>query len=162
MHLFHGLIYGGYSSTFVRHKKRLITNLKNQQVSDPEGLSEHDFEQEKEFIDNEAKIRGLSAYEEFHTWECISLRRAFSTLDLVVKDDGDLMALLHYAGRTIFKQSDNEVLAIFRKLKFKMKLGYECWRQRLQLHDLVKQAITKTLEEKKVCAVANLQKYMDD
>ena len=56
--------------------------------------------------------------------------RRYSTLDFVVKNESHLMALLHCMGYCLYKQCDSAFMAVFRKLKFKMKLGYECWRQR--------------------------------
>jgi len=41
-----------------------------------------------------------------------------------------------------------------------MKLGYECWRRRCTLSELVKYAIERTIEEAEALAIANLQKYL--
>lgn len=49
---------------------------------------------------------------------------------------------------------------VFTCLKFKMKLGFECWRRGCKLQDLVKQAILKTIDETRVLAIANLQKHL--
>ena len=40
------------------------------------------------------------------------------------------MALLNVVGRKLYYQTDSDFLSVFRKLKFKMKVGYECWRTR--------------------------------
>ena len=53
--LFNGVMYGGQSSTFDRHKRN---KMQLKEGTDPP----------------------------FHAWECISLLRQFSTLDLVIKD----------------------------------------------------------------------------
>lgn len=90
--------------------------------------------------------------------------RRYSTLDFVVKHEAHLMALLHCMGYHLYKQSDSSFMTVFRNLKFKMKLGYECWRQRSQLKDIVVQAIAKTLQERHTLAIASIQRaiYAED
>lgn len=97
---------------------------------------------------------------EFHSWECVSLLLRDHTIDFVVKDEGQCMALLNFAGRVAYHQTDSDFLTVFRKLKFKMKLGYECWRQGLRLQDIANKAIEKTLREKRLVVVASIQKYI--
>ena len=41
-----------------------------------------------------------------------------------------------------------------------MKLGYECWRRECKLAELVKQAISKTIDESRALAIYNLQKHV--
>ena len=55
-------------------------------------------------------------------------------------------------------------MQLFRNLKFKMKLGYECWSKGCELKKLVIDAIARTLDESLSLATANLQIYlnMDD
>ena len=48
-------------------------------------------------------------------------------------------------------------MTIFRKLKFKMKLGYECWKRGCELQKLILDAIQKTLDESLDLATAKLQ-----
>jgi len=67
----------------------------------------------------------------FYPWECVSLMRRFSTLDFIIKDDGHMMAFLNVIGRRVYQQTDSEFIKVFRKMKFKMKLSYECWRQKM-------------------------------
>ena len=39
----------------------------------------------------------------FHAWECVSLlRKNGTTFDLVVKDMGQLMALIHFVHRQVY------------------------------------------------------------
>ena len=52
-------------------------------------------------------------------------------------------------------------MGVFFKLKFKMKLGFECFRQGCQLQDLVVDAIAKTIEEKRALAIDYAQKFMN-
>ena len=68
-----------------------------------------------------------SNIKEYHAWECVSLLRLYSTLDFTISDTTHLMAFLHVLGRRFYKQKDNKFLSVFAKLKFKMKLSYECW-----------------------------------
>ena len=64
-----------------------------------------------------------------------------TTLDLVIKDMCNLMALLCVLGRIIFAQTDYAYMGIYTKLKFKMKLSYECWKKKTSLDRLVIDAI---------------------
>lgn len=70
----------------------------------------------------------------------MSLYRKYSTLDFVIPQDEELMALLHVGGRFICKYQ-TEYLSLIRKLKLKMKLSYECWKRNCVLTQLVKDAI---------------------
>lgn len=81
-------------------------------------------------------------------------------MDFVIKDEGHLAALFHYAWRKVYGQSDSEFMGVFGKLKFKMKLGFECFRQGCQLHVLILDAISKTIDEKKALAIDTVQKFM--
>lgn len=46
--------------------------------------------------------------EEFHSWQCVSLISCLGqTLDLVVPDEGHMMALLNVLGRFIFQATDS-------------------------------------------------------
>ena len=74
--------------------------------------------------------------------------RRYSTLDFVVKDEANMMALLHVTGRQFYNQADSDFLRIFRMLKMKMKMGYECWHKGKDFKDLVLESIDKTIEEK--------------
>ena len=70
-----------------------------------------------------------------------------STLDFVIKDEGHMMAFLHYTSCKLYHQTDSAFVSVFLKLRFKMKLGYECWRLRSQLSTIVVNGIQKTLNE---------------
>ena len=58
-----------------------------------------------------------------------------------------MMALLNVIGRRVYYQKNSKFMSIYRNLKFKMKLGYECWKQDCKFSDLVVEAISKTIEE---------------
>ena len=52
--------------------------------------------------DEESKENKEMVLPEFHAWEAISLMRRYSTLDFVIKDESDLMALIHVVGRRVY------------------------------------------------------------
>ena len=58
-----------------------------------------------------------------------------------------MTAFFHVVWRIVYKLKDSDFMDIFRKLKFKMKLGYECWRRGCELQQLILDAIKKTLKE---------------
>ena len=97
MRLFHGLVYGGSSSTFIGHKRILMGLIRHQQIGADAEANEANQESSREKADGKNEDS-----EEFHAWECISLLRKRSTLDLVVKDEVHLMALLHFTGRKLY------------------------------------------------------------
>ena len=67
---------------------------------------------------------------EFHSWECISLVASSGhTLDFVIKNEGHMMAILNILGRSVYGCYDSSYLKLYMQLKFKAKLGYECWRK---------------------------------
>ena len=85
--------------------------------------------------------------EEFHAWECVTLMKKFSSLNLVIKDERHMMALLHVLGRKFYGQTDNSILRVYNMLRIKMKCGYECWRLNKSIKQLVQSAIKKTIIE---------------
>ena len=87
--------------------------------------------------------------------------RRYSTLDFVVKDEANMMALLHVTGRQFYNQADGDFLRIFRFLKMKMKMGYECWLQGKDFKQLVIDSINKSIEEKLSLASAQIQKCIN-
>ena len=93
---------------------------------------------------------------EHHAWQCISFMRRYSTLDLRVKNENDMMALIHVLGRHVYKQTDSAFMGVYHKLRFKMKLGYECWKKNCELSKLVLGAIKKTIDETKALAIATV------
>lgn len=61
------------------------------------------------------------------------MRSNHTTLDLVIKDTNKIMCLLHvmhHSERTSnVLVSSTGCLRLAKCLKFKMKVGYECWKQ---------------------------------
>ena len=47
-------------------------------------------------------------------------------------------------------------MSVIQKMKFKMKLGFECWKRSCTLVELVLQSIDKTLNESQALAISNL------
>ena len=67
-------------------------------------------------------------FDEFHSWECVSLLKAGWTVDFVIKNEEHMMAFLNVVGHEVYQQTDDAFMGIFLKLKVKAKLGYECWK----------------------------------
>ena len=68
----------------------------------------------------------------FYAWECVSiLRENDTTLDLVIPFTPNLMALIYVVYNHIYKPEDNSFMDIYRVLKFRMKLSYEAWVNRI-------------------------------
>lgn len=70
----------------------------------------------------------------FYAWECFTLSRAKSTVDFVIKDRKNLLALLHVAHH--FTQSvrhrltvdqDRLILRAYKFMRIKMKLSFAAW-----------------------------------
>ena len=57
------------------------------------------------------------------------------------------MALIHVVHHHVYKPEGSDFLRLYRRLKFKMKMSYEAWVQRVKLKDLVLRAIFKTLNQ---------------
>lgn len=56
-----------------------------------------------------------------------------------------MTALLNVIGRKVYQLKNSRFMRLYRNLKFKMKLGYECWKQDCKLSHLVIDAINKTI-----------------
>lgn len=99
--------------------------------------------------------------EEFHSWECISLVSTTGhTLDLVIKNEGHLMAVLNVLGRHIYAQQDSKFLKVFLERKFHAKLGYECWRKQITFRQCVLQAILKSVKEMALISAKKLNNLL--
>lgn len=73
-----------------------------------------------------------------------------------------MLAFLHFFGRYVYKQEDSAFLSVFLKLRLKMKIGYECWRQQKLFSQIVLRAIKKTVKEKLILATHGIQKFIND
>lgn len=110
--------------------------------------------QDTEFsdLDPEDLISQRSA---FYNWQCVSLIRANGTsLDLIIRNDSELMCLINAVQSVVYKPADRSRLNFFKLLRVKMKLGYLSWQRHTKPRYLLKQAILKTLVEKVVLSVA--------
>ena len=72
------------------------------------------------------------------------------------------MALLCVLGHTILAQTDTSFMEAYIKLKFKMKLSYECWKNKTNFDQLVMQAIEKTVAEKFIFARNDIHKFLSN
>ena len=87
----------------------------------------------------------------FYSWECVSFqRRNGTTLDLVIPNMSNLMALIHVVHNAVYEPEDTSFLGFYRILKFKMKVSYEAWMLRLKLKDLLERAVYITLIQLKM------------
>ena len=151
---FQGMHYGGTTLSFIRHRENLMREIRHQQT----GV------QENGPLRRQKTIRSQFATEleiEHHAWQCISFIREFSTLDFVVPNENDMMALIHVMARIIYNFADNSFLGIYRRLKFKMKIGYECWKKNCELSELLMKAIKQTIDETEALAIFQIQKHLD-
>lgn len=73
--------------------------------------------------------------------------RQYSTLDFVVKNEDQMLALLNVLSHKYYEQVDGSMTRIFMKMRFRMKLSYEFWRRNCKLSELFYHAIDKTLSE---------------
>ena len=58
-----------------------------------------------------------------------------------------MAAFFHVVWRAVYQIDESNFMNIYRMLKFKMKLGYECWRRGCELPALILEAIGKALRE---------------
>ena len=71
-----------------------------------------------------------------------------------------MMALLHILSRSVYNLQDNAILKLYMQLKFKAKLGYECWRKRKSFKSLVLSAILKSVKELALISANNLNSLL--
>ena len=72
------------------------------------------------------------------------------------------MNLLAVMSRIIYGEIciDATYRRLYNKLKFRMKLGYECWQKQIDIKDLFFTAIKKTLVENLKVAIKELQDFI--
>ena len=87
--------------------------------------------------------------------------RRYSSLDFTIKDENNMYAFFHVAWRLVYHVNDSIFMNIFRLIKIKMKMGYECWRRGCQLQELILDGIKKTLEESLAYSTAMVQKFVN-
>ena len=152
-----GIIYGGSSSTFKMRSKQIIGKLKmrrhyckhmDSHFTDKQEIFQHidGAAVENDHIDCEEVNEEERSSGFFYAWECITLiKQCGATLDLVITSDSNLMALIHVIHSNIDRSSDINFPHSYKILRFKLKLAYECWIQRITHHELIWRAIHKTL-----------------
>ena len=72
-----------------------------------------------------------------------------------------MTAFFHVAWCAIYGLDESQLMNTFHQLKFKMKLGYECWRRGCELPVLILEAINTTLNESMALSTYKLQKYVN-
>lgn len=72
-----------------------------------------------------------------------------------------MLALLNVLSHRYYEQVNGSMVAIFMKMRVRMKLSYEYWRKNCRLGELFFHAIDKTLNEMQTLAVANMQKFLN-
>ena len=91
------------------------------------------------------------------------MRKSPNTLDFLIKDEESMMSLLVVISRLVYGiDRDTSYRDIYSKLKFKMKLSYQCWQQKQELRELVCAAIQKTLDENLKLATKELQDFLQN
>ena len=92
----------------------------------------------------------------FYSWECVSLlRENGTTLDLVIQNSQNLMALIHVVRKNIDGLEFQEgIMFSYKLMKFKMKLAFESWNKKIKLNELIWRAIFKTIVQRQ-CIAAN-------
>lgn len=96
----------------------------------------------------------------FYAWDCVSLIMSNNTtVDFVVKDNHNLMCLLHVLQHKLrCVKEELGCLCGFKFLKVKMKLSYQCRKQDIELADLFYNALYRSLLELRMLAVFKVQK----
>lgn len=84
----------------------------------------------------------------FFAWECVSIvRQNYTTLDLVIPDYKDALALLNVLHSKLFKPRKSEqFMKFYKRLKLKMKLQHEAWIRKISVGTLLFYGILKTLQ----------------
>ena len=99
----------------------------------------------------------------FYSWECVSLVKANNTtLDLVIECGPSLLALIHVVHRHVYQSQDIEFLYLYKMMKFKMKLAYECWIKKIRIGELIQRAIFKTIVDYQCLSAYHLKKFLTD
>lgn len=63
-----------------------------------------------------------------YNWQCVSLmRRDTTTLDLIIKDNADMMVFLNVVQQAVYRPALQNRLNFFKLQKFKMVLAYMAW-----------------------------------
>lgn len=110
-----GVLLGAQSITFLKHRQRILESVRTALIADG-------FMDEKESDKNNRiapnlhmssgehmkELEGHANF--FYAWECFTLSRAKSTVDFVIKDRANLLALLHVAHH--YTQSERHKLTV--------------------------------------------------
>ena len=82
----------------------------------------------------------------FFSWECISIfRDSGTTLDLVIRDEKNMLALLHFLHLQVYTPENVQFMRMYKMMKFKMKIYFECWKRKTSVSELFMLAILRTV-----------------
>ena len=105
--------------------------------------------------------KGLSAEAKVFNWQFVSFVRSNgTTLDLIVRKECDLMALINVVQQAIFRPALQDRLLLYKTMRFKMIVGFMAWNRHLKVSALFQQAIMQTLVDKLKVQVALVQKSL--
>ena len=84
-----------------------------------------------------------------------------ATLDLVIQNPMNLMALIHVVRKNIQEPEFQEgSMFCYKLMKFKMKLAFESWNKRIKLSELIWRALFKTIVQRQSIAANALQVFL--
>ena len=88
-------------------------------------------------------------YDDVFNWQLVSfIRKNGTSLDLLVKDQSDIMVLINVVQSMLYQPANQGRLDFYKLLRTKMKIGYVSWWKRIKPGNLFLQAMLKTLVEK--------------
>ena len=94
----------------------------------------------------QGKNKEKQELEVFYNWQCLSVIRDNNlSFDLVIEDEENLMAFIHYLHVMLYMPEDIRFMSTYRLIKIKMKIAYECWKRRVGQIELFTLAILRTL-----------------
>ena len=117
-----------------------------------------------EFIEDEQKlVNGIESEPDFwYTWQCVTLLDGYTTIDLVIKDKTQMLALLGVLHHHVNKvPTEDTLLRPFYWLRFRMRIGFIAFSHNLSIVALFKYAIQTTLHQLKQISL-HLVKSMHD
>ena len=159
-----GFTYGPQTYTFNFLRRKIVKIAKKMQFSALEiqekwdrfrsaYSDKHDrqlYEVLEEEAQKEEKIHMRPDF--FYPWECVSFHDSTTTYDFVIKDRVKMFALLqvlnHFINKVPLRRQRQQKYCCTKQflwLRFKMRLGYEAWRQHMTVAKMFKYAVHLTV-----------------
>jgi hypothetical protein len=115
----------------------------------------------------EKRLELLARNDIFFPWECVSIfMDSQITLDFVVRDNHQLMAILRILHNYIYKVEDPHdykvALQNYIWIKYKNKLAYHSWAAKISIPIQFMQAILKSLDEMKLYDLTKVRELAED